>query len=156
MHLSLSASFVLKSFPGWLMLLILPAVPVRPLRWILWACKEKQKKKRAKHNWLGWLIYHSGKFFYSEEFHSTEACAMLVSALMHTRDKMFLCWYKQEPTYHQTLRQRGMFSWNLHRVSLAQASAGTSGPYNLFSCCFQINKRGENTLWRDPLSISWK
>lgn len=32
MHLSLSASFVLKSFPGWLMLLILPAVPVSPLR----------------------------------------------------------------------------------------------------------------------------
>lgn len=31
-HLSLSASFVLKSFPGWLMLLILPAVPASPLR----------------------------------------------------------------------------------------------------------------------------
>lgn len=27
-HLSLSASFVLKSFPGWARLLILPAVPL--------------------------------------------------------------------------------------------------------------------------------
>lgn len=32
MHLSLSESFVLKSLPGWLMLLILPAVPVSPVR----------------------------------------------------------------------------------------------------------------------------
>lgn len=47
-HLSLSASFVLKSFPGWLMLLILPAVPVSPLSWILQKCRTEKQIIRCK------------------------------------------------------------------------------------------------------------
>lgn len=47
MHRSLSASLVLKSLPGWLMLLILPADPVRPFRWILGAQRGEEGDERV-------------------------------------------------------------------------------------------------------------
>lgn len=47
MHRSLSASLVLKSLPGWLMLLILPADPVRPFRWILGAWRGEEGDERG-------------------------------------------------------------------------------------------------------------
>lgn len=50
------------------------------------------------------------KIFHNEELHSTERHSVLISVLTHTPDKIFLHWYKQEPTYHQISRQRGMFS----------------------------------------------
>lgn len=63
MHLSLSMSLVLKSLPGWLMLLSLPAVPDRPFRWILRvgrgdteACRGGrggQCRKPPLHIWQG-------------------------------------------------------------------------------------------------------
>lgn len=47
-HLSLSASFVLKSLPGCPMLLILPAVPLQPLRCILQNGKGKMKEEEEE------------------------------------------------------------------------------------------------------------
>lgn len=47
MHRSLSTSLVLKSLPGWLMLLILPADPVRPFRWILGARRGEEGDERV-------------------------------------------------------------------------------------------------------------
>lgn len=65
--------------------------------------------RKPSVNGRGLLTCHSGKFFY-KALCSSERPSGLPSALRHTLDKTFLHWYKQEPTYHQTLRQRGLFS----------------------------------------------
>lgn len=110
MHRSLSASLVLKSLPGWLMLLILPADPVRPFRWILGAQRGEEGDERVCAD-----VKH-----FPQSSRLPEAPARTCP---HQPGPSILARDKQEPAYHRVLRGARVLVKPLW-ISLAQASAG--------------------------------
>lgn len=103
MHLSLSMSLVLKSLPGWLMLLSLPAVPDRPFRWILRAGRgDTEACRGARGGQCRKPPSTSGKGMSSGQCVAT--------------------WCKQEQAYHQPLTQ----------MNAPRKAAGASQPRGTF------------------------